>query len=117
VFLIDAQIRLVGSGSTRCLGRVEILHDGLWRTVCDDRWDLKDATVVCRQLNCGTALSAPGSAQFGQETGPIWLFDVDCSGTEGSLTECGRREFGNNKCGHHEDAGVVCSGEKPFGYM
>ncbi|XP_031696639.1 deleted in malignant brain tumors 1 protein-like [Anarrhichthys ocellatus] len=111
----DAQIRLVGSGSTRCSGRVEIYYNSAWGTVCDDEWDLKDAEVVCRQLHCGTALSAPQSAHFGQGTGNIWLDDVGCSGTERSLTVCQHRGFGTHNCAHSEDAGVICSGEKTFG--
>ncbi|XP_067399339.1 deleted in malignant brain tumors 1 protein-like, partial [Emydura macquarii macquarii] len=103
-----AQIRLVNSPS-RCSGRVEVLHNDQWGTVCDDNWDLIDAGVVCRQLGCGRASSAPGGARFGRGSGRIWLDDVHCTGTETSLTECRARPWGNNNCHHGEDAGVVCS--------
>uniref|UniRef100_A0A3P9CX27 SRCR domain-containing protein n=1 Tax=Maylandia zebra TaxID=106582 RepID=A0A3P9CX27_9CICH len=107
---IDA-IRLVGSGSTRCSGRVEIYYNNSWGTVCDDRWDLNDAEVVCRQINCGSALQAPPSAHFGAGTGQIWLDEVTCSGNESSLTTCVHNQFGSHNCDHREDAGVICSGE------
>ncbi|XP_070836714.1 uncharacterized protein [Chaetodon trifascialis] len=107
----DGRIRLVGS--TRCSGRVELYHNNAWGTVCDDSWELNDAMVVCKQLGCGTAQSAPHSASFGPGTGKIWLDDVGCSGSERSVSDCQHREFGTHNCGHGEDASVVCSGSFP----
>ncbi|KAK9400802.1 deleted in malignant brain tumors 1 protein-like [Crotalus adamanteus] len=102
-------IRLV-NGENSCEGRVEILHNGLWGTICDDSWDLKDAKVVCRQLNCGSAITAHGSAFFGQGSGNITLDDVNCRGNEDRLEECSHGGWYRHNCNHGEDAGVRCSG-------
>ena len=46
---LDGSVRIRGSNFER-LGRVEVCVNGTWGTICDDFWDNRDASVVCRQL-------------------------------------------------------------------
>ncbi|XP_049320327.1 deleted in malignant brain tumors 1 protein isoform X4 [Astyanax mexicanus] len=112
---VHSSIRLVGSGGD-CAGRPEVFHSGSWGTVSDELWDIEDAQVVCRQLQCGVALSAPVPvpARFGSGTGPIWLNEVECEGNEVSLWNCRYQLCGEDECGHKDDVGVVCSEHIPL---
>ena len=103
----NGTVRLVG-GSSDNEGRVEIFY-GEWGTVCDDFWGLEDATVVCRQLGYLRAVFAYRTSQFGQGTGPIWLDNIHCTGTEARLDQCPHNGIGVHNCIHFEDAGVQCT--------
>ncbi|GCB83128.1 hypothetical protein scyTo_0023414 [Scyliorhinus torazame] len=100
-------IRLV-NGSNMCTGRVEVYRNSVWGTVCDNGWDINAASVVCRLLNCGTALSARTGAYYGEGTGDIWT--TKCLGTEPALDQCSVNAGGVKNCTHIQDAGVTCSG-------
>ena len=108
LFTSSASIRLVG-GSSSNEGRVEVLYNGQWGTVCDDLWDDTDAGVACRALGLGDSGTAVGSATFGQGSGEIILDNVQCVGTETDLFSCPSNGPLSHNCGHSEDAGVQCS--------
>uniref|UniRef100_A0A8B9J760 SRCR domain-containing protein n=1 Tax=Astyanax mexicanus TaxID=7994 RepID=A0A8B9J760_ASTMX len=105
---VGLNVRLVG-GTETCSGRVEVYYKGQWGTVCDDGWGLNEAYVVCRQMGCGGAVGAHGSAYFGRGTGPILLDNVNCFRSDSSITECRHNGFGRQNCNHGQDAGVTCS--------
>ena len=107
----DGDVRLVG-GATSDEGRVEVFGNGQWGTVCDDGWDINDATVVCRQLGFFGASGAPGQAAFGLGTGPILYDEVGCTGNEASISSCPHNGLGVHDCSHFEDAGAICSSKR-----
>ncbi|XP_051974979.1 deleted in malignant brain tumors 1 protein-like [Xyrauchen texanus] len=105
--ICQSHIRLV-NGSHSCSGRVEVLHDGQWGTVCDNDWNNLDAAVACREMGCGKFIEAKTGAYFGQGTGQVWLSDLQCYNSEFTLKSCKSSGWGKSSCGHEKDAGVAC---------
>ena len=102
----DGDVRLVGGTSVQ-EGRVEVHHDGVWGTVCDDRFTAEDAAAVCRQLGYAGG-EARRRAAFGEGTGTVWMDDVQCAGGEARLADCPFAGWGVHNCRHSEDVGVSC---------
>ena len=118
VFLLsepsEFTIRLVG-GSQPWEGRVELLFQGEWGTICSSYWGKPDGDVACRMLGFSSAYEAisPTGAippmPFGEGTGTILLSDFRCTGTEENLADCSHSGWGDHNCYHYQDAGLVCN--------
>jgi lysyl oxidase-like protein 2/3/4 len=96
-------------------GRVEIFYLGLWGTVCDDRFDMNEAEVICRQLGfSGAVEELHGGHKFNPGSGMIWMDSLECDGNELNLASCKFNGFGIHDCSHAEDAGVICKQAVPI---
>uniref|UniRef100_H2ZS76 SRCR domain-containing protein n=1 Tax=Latimeria chalumnae TaxID=7897 RepID=H2ZS76_LATCH len=98
----------LSNGGSHCDGRLEVFYNRTWGRELDDSWDLNDADVVCRQLDCGSALQAYNSSQYSHGAGPVWLTGVECLGNESALHHCNRPPTGQSDAS--DDVGFLCSG-------
>ncbi|XP_074517546.1 scavenger receptor cysteine-rich type 1 protein M130-like [Sebastes fasciatus] len=80
-------VRLVG-GDSRCAGTLEVKHQGDWRPVSDDYSDstLKEAAAVCRELDCGSAVSVEQRKESSRRS--MWWIRSDCVQSGSALREC-----------------------------
>ncbi|XP_078695030.1 scavenger receptor cysteine-rich domain-containing protein DMBT1-like [Branchiostoma floridae x Branchiostoma belcheri] len=101
------QVRLRG-GDGYSYGRVEVYYNGQWGTVCHDGFGLNEANVVCRELGFDLVGTYYYNAYYGQGSGPIWMDDLNCYGSESSLQYCPHRGWGNHNCNHRDDVSVSC---------
>ncbi len=92
---IGLNLRLV-DGNGFGTGRLEVLHEGIWGTVCRDRWSQINNVVACRELGFSTGTF---TTEFPRGRGQIWLDDVVCTEADRSLKLCQHRGFGRHNCG------------------
>ncbi len=97
-------------GGSRCSGRLEILHDQTWMSVCAAVFDQQDAEVVCRELDCGAPVQVLGAAAFGKGDTPMWTQKIQCRGSESQIHLCPTSPSHENNCSHVNNVGLVCAG-------
>lgn len=87
----DLFMRLKAGGNLGS-GRIEIMIDARWGTICHDDWSVTSANVACRELGFGTAHSAFKNSEFGNGHGPIYWTNVKCKGDEKRFRDCPHTE-------------------------
>ncbi|XP_053387043.1 uncharacterized protein LOC123542602 [Mercenaria mercenaria] len=90
-------------------GRVEILVNGTWGTICDTNFDSADARVICKKFGLESRrYFIKARHHSGRGSGPIYVNKLNCTGTEPHINLCSY-EISNN-CTHYDDAAVECTG-------
>ena len=107
---IDDDVRLV-DGASRNNGRIEILHNTVWGTICDDGILFGSGSDNFSAVACDQLGYSGGDVDFTTAAGtdPIWLDDLMCVGTELSVADCPARPWGENNCSHTEDVVMTCT--------
>ena len=109
----------------------------LWGTVCHNSWDNRDAGVICKQLfnssygglfiTCIFIYVLPfevvwsyllllvggfaiNGSKFGSGDIPIVLENLNCNGTEDSVTDCSVTNSVRSSCNSSTIAGITCYG-------
>jgi len=115
LYIYVTDVRLEDS-TANFSGRVEVLYNGEWGTVCSDEFDQNDAVVVCHQARYGPPVRYwidPSHRRHGR----IWLDNLNCDGTENTLSECPSNTWGDTNCDHTQDIFVECLGMYIYVYV
>ena len=107
--VVGADTQLAGdlrlrAGDSASSGRLEVYLRGAWGTVCDRGFGEEEGAVACRQLGYA---GLDEIASFGRaRTGPMWIADVVCTGSESRLIDC--RYTTDHNCTYREEVGISC---------
>ena len=88
-----------------------MLYMGVWGAISSSNWDINDARVVCRQLGYSSgAKVALTDDVYGPVSGPVWITNLQCTGSETNVMECFHDGLGNKTELQRRDhiASVIC---------
>lgn len=83
--------------------------------MCNQEWTLAEASVVCRQLDCGPAVGAPKYVPLPEERKQPLLHNVSCRGNESSLWECSLGAWTRAPCPHEWMVVALCASKWVLG--
>jgi hypothetical protein len=107
----NSVLKIEGGGKS---GRLMIMHNGQWGTVCDDTFDSNDngANVACRQMGYSGGVHHEDSSHSESQTAlNIWINGINCGGHESDIRSCPSAAMqapGYAGCSHSEDVSVIC---------
>ncbi|KAK3727157.1 hypothetical protein QZH41_015176 [Actinostola sp. cb2023] len=91
------------------LGQVQLVDNSSTKDVCDYKWDIKDAHVICKMQGYSNALAAIKRFKRGTSV-QKWAVGVECSGNENSIAECYISD--DTRCPGNWLAGILCKDSK-----
>ncbi|EDV29502.1 uncharacterized protein TRIADDRAFT_51918 [Trichoplax adhaerens] len=92
--------------------RVVVYHEGQWRAICSELFDIPAASVICRQ----SGLPTPGyPREFNSNIGSPCLRNFRCTGLEGNFSQCTTFDRDGTPYEYSRyQTGVICGTEKKF---
>ncbi|XP_060606305.1 uncharacterized protein LOC132758628 [Ruditapes philippinarum] len=107
------RVRLVG-GVNDYIGKIQFQYLGVWGSVCEKHFDSRDAEVVCREIGLQEKnIDIFKNSRFGYQSSNFTVNDLNCTGGERELDECGSYpwKLNNSPC---RNAGVNCRPNTPI---
>ncbi|XP_021378643.1 deleted in malignant brain tumors 1 protein-like [Mizuhopecten yessoensis] len=103
-------VRLV-DGKMPLEGRVEVLHNGVWGTLCAEHFTPQDAKSVCSSLGVDMShqnATVHSNGEFGNGHGPSWLSNIQCTGSEKDIGACRNITWAHHTCTTGSVAALSC---------
>ncbi|CAH1802100.1 unnamed protein product [Owenia fusiformis] len=99
------------------VGRLAVNMNGQWNSVCDDRWDNKEASIVCKCLYPGETADEWKFLAYKYHDPTInntelaiGLDELSCTDSDVDIRGCSHVDSLSQNCNQDEAAGIDCNG-------